>query len=51
MLFHEKLQSEKFIRIHKSYIVNRTKIIKKTSSSVFINEIEIPCSRNLDLDL
>ena len=49
--FHEKLQSEKFIRIHKSYIVNRTKIIKKTSSSVFINEIEIPCSRNLDLDL
>lgn len=49
--FHEKLQSENFIRIHKSYIVNRTKILKKTSSTVFINEIEIPCSRSLELDL
>ncbi|NHN28102.1 response regulator transcription factor [Flavobacterium jejuense] len=49
--FLEDIQSKDFIKIHRSYIINRTKISKKNSTSVFINEIEIPLSRNLDFEL
>lgn len=50
-MFHKTLPPEKFIRIHKSYIVNQTKIQKKISAFVIINGIEIPYSRNLNLEI
>ena len=47
----EEIQSKNFIRIHRSYIINKTKITTKNSSVIFINEFEIPYSRNSDVDL
>ena len=49
--FYDEIPSKKFIRIHRSYIVNKTKITSKSSTSVFINEFEIPCSRNYMLPM
>lgn len=49
--FLEEVQSDNFIKVHRSYIVNRSNISKKNSTSVFVNEIEIPVSRNFDFDL
>lgn len=44
--FYEKLNKEQFLRIHRSVVINKDKIISKTSSSVFINDTELPISRN-----
>ncbi|CAM4008704.1 MULTISPECIES: LytR/AlgR family response regulator transcription factor [Flavobacterium] len=49
--FLEEIQSDNFKKVHRSYIVNRSKITKKNSTSVFVNEIEIPLSRKLDFEL
>ena len=49
--FMEKLDPKIFCKIHRSYIVNTTKITEKKSSSVIVNSLEIPISRNLDLNL
>lgn len=46
-----KLDRKMFCKIHRSYIINTTKITEKKSSSVIINSFEIPISRNLDLNL
>ncbi len=35
-----------FIRIHRSFAVNKTKITRKTSASVFLETIEIPISKS-----
>lgn len=48
--FLQELDSDLFCKIHRSYIVNKLKITVKTSTSVFINTIEIPMSRNCTLD-
>lgn len=42
---------ELFRRIHRSVVVNASYITKTTSSSVFINDIEIPVSRANQVDL
>ena len=42
----EQLPSEKFIRIHKSYIVSVAFISAVRKTSVFINSIELPVSDN-----
>ncbi len=47
----EKLETPLFKKVHRSYIVNTSKITKKKSTSVFINDIEIPISRNINLEL
>ncbi|WP_432670106.1 LytR/AlgR family response regulator transcription factor [Flavobacterium sp. SM2513] len=49
--FIKEIQSEAFLRVHRSYIVNTSKITMKKTGSVIINQFEIPFSRNIDLSL
>ena len=42
---------EKFVRIHRSYIVNISKITQKKAHTIMINDFEIPYSRGADLTL
>ncbi len=49
--FMEKLDLKMFCKVHRSYIVNISKITEKKTSSVVINSFEIPVSRNLNLNL
>jgi len=44
--FEKKLPEDKFLRIHKSYIVNLDKIERYSSRTVEIGESKIPLSRN-----
>lgn len=44
--FYDKLNKDQFLRIHRSIVVNKSKITSKTSYSIFINSIELPISRN-----
>ncbi|MBI2259883.1 MAG: LytTR family transcriptional regulator DNA-binding domain-containing protein [Flavobacteriia bacterium] len=41
----EKKLSEIFIRVHRSYLINKNKITSRKSSSIFIGEKEILISR------
>lgn len=49
--FHNELDANEFIRVHRSYIVNKSKIISKNTTSLKINQFEIPVSRTLDFKL
>ena len=49
--FYEKLDKKQFLRIHRSILINRDKISKKTASSVFINNVELPISRKYKSNL
>jgi DNA-binding LytR/AlgR family response regulator len=44
--FIDNTPSELFYRTHRSYVINISKVTKNTSKSVFLNEIEVPISRN-----
>ena len=44
--FYDKLDKNQFLRIHRSIVINRNKVSRKTSSSVFVNNVELPISRN-----
>lgn len=46
--FLEEIANSNFIRVHRSYIVNGSKIQKKTKSSLFIENHEIPFSKKYD---
>jgi len=46
-----EIQSALFLRIHRSYVVNTSKITAKESNFVRINEFEIPFSRRTDFTL
>jgi len=46
----ENLPVNEFKKVHRSYVVNSKKVTQVTSKSVFINNIEIPLSRNVELD-
>lgn len=46
-----ELDSTIFCKVHRSYIVNKVKITRKSSNAVTIDEYEIPISRNLDLSI
>jgi two-component system response regulator LytT len=47
--FIKEIQSDHFLRVHRSYIVNRSKVTTKKTASIVVGIFEIPCSRNLDL--
>ncbi len=49
-IFNE-LDANIFCKTHRSYVVNSSKITQKTSNSIFINEYELPLSRNCILNL
>lgn len=49
-IFNE-LDANIFCKTHRSYIVNTSKITQKKSNSIFINEYELPLSRNCGLVL
>lgn len=46
-----ELDSSRFCRTHRSYIVNRSAITRTTRKAVYINEIEIPLSRNFSIEI
>lgn len=47
--FSTEFLSADFIRVHRSYVVNKTKIQKKTNKSIFIDNHEIPFSKSYKL--
>ena len=42
---HERLSSEKFIRIHRSYIVNRDKLSASKGNKIFVGNHELPLGK------
>ena len=46
-----ELNPSLFCKTHRSYLVNRTAITRKSSKAVYIDQIEIPLSRNAALEL
>lgn len=49
--FQKEIHSENFRRIHRSYIVNLTKIILKKSTTIVLGNFEIPYSRSVDFNI
>ncbi len=45
----QQLNHELFCKIHRSYIINKTKITKKETNTVFINNTALPISRSAQL--
>lgn len=48
--FYKELDNDLFCRVHRSYVVNKAKVTQKKSSSVKINDFELPISRNFSFD-
>lgn len=48
--FLSELNNNIFCKTHRSYVVNKNKITKKTAQSVILCDIEIPVSRNYQID-
>jgi DNA-binding LytR/AlgR family response regulator len=48
--FYKELDNDLFCRIHRCYVVNKSKVNQKKSSSIKINEFELPISRNFSFD-
>ncbi len=44
---HEQLTAERFLRVHRSYVVNISKVTSVTKTEVCINEHQIPLTRSL----
>ncbi|WP_320814321.1 response regulator transcription factor [Flavobacterium sp.] len=49
--FLKELNNSNFVRVHRSFVLNKTKVTKKTSTLLFIENYEIPSSRNYDFQL
>jgi DNA-binding LytR/AlgR family response regulator len=49
--FEQQLPEDKFLRIHKSYIVNLEKVEKFNSKNVEVGGRQIPLSRNKKTEL
>ncbi len=48
--FYKELDSDIFCRVHRSYVVNKSKVTQKKSASIKINEFELPISRNFSFN-
>jgi DNA-binding LytR/AlgR family response regulator len=48
--FYKDLDITVFCKIHRSYIVNASKIVQKKTNSVIIDKYELPLSRGCDLN-
>lgn len=48
--FYKELDTDVFCRIHRSYVVNKSKVTQKKSSSILIKDYELPISRNFSFD-
>jgi DNA-binding LytR/AlgR family response regulator len=48
--FYKELDSDVFCRVHRSYVVNKSKVTQKKSSSIKVNDFELPISRNFSFD-
>lgn len=48
--FYKELDADLFCRVHRSYVVNKSKVTQKKSSSIKINEFELPISRSFSFD-
>ena len=48
--FYKELDADVFCRIHRSYVVNKSKVTQKKSSSILIKDYELPISRNFSFD-
>lgn len=44
--FLKELNNDIFCKAHRSFIINKKKVTKKTTNTVFLSDIEIPISRN-----
>lgn len=49
--FLEELNNNSFVRVHRSYIINKSKVSIKTSTSVFIEKHEIPTSKKYNFQI
>lgn len=49
--FQKEMQSELFLKIHRSYLVNVSKISLKKSNTIVLGTFEIPYSRNLNFNI
>jgi len=48
--FYKELDNNLFCRIHRSYVVNKSKVTQKKSTSIKVNDFELPISRNFSFD-
>lgn len=48
--FCKELDNDLFFRVHRSYVVNKSKITQKKSSSIKVDDFELPISRNFTFD-
>lgn len=48
--FYKELDSNLFYRVHRSYVVNKSKVTQKKSSSIKVNDFELPISRNFSFN-
>lgn len=48
--FCKELDNDLFCRVHRSYVVNKSKVTQNKSSSVKVNDFELPISRNFSFD-
>ncbi len=46
----KELDTDIFCRIHRSYVVNKSKVIEKKTASIKVNDFELPISRNFSFD-
>lgn len=49
--FLTELDDHTFCRTHRSYVINKNKMTKRATHAVYLNDIEIPISRNYDIEL
>ncbi|MCB9227517.1 MAG: response regulator transcription factor [Chitinophagales bacterium] len=47
--FLKEINCNDFVQVHRSYVVNKKAITKRTSTAIFIDKEEIPASRNFEL--
>jgi len=48
--FYKELDTDLFCRVHRSFVVNKSKVTQKKSSSIKVNDFELPISRNFSFD-